>query len=730
MRELRPGVVSVVLVNFKGTDDTLTCIRELQAADWPAERLEIIVVENDSGDEFAGPLRDSALDFRLIETGANLGFTGGCNRGVAESTGEYVAFLNNDARPDSAWIRAAVATFERDQGVGAVASKVLDWDGVNVDFTEASITWYGMGYKPHAGQPDTGEWTTERDVLFGTGAAMFIRATVFEELGGFDDRYFMFYDDVDLGWRLNLLGWTMRYQPASIAFHKHHASMKAFGEFRETYLLERNALFTLYKNLGDDELDRVLPAAIALAIRRAVGRGELDSTQLDLRRKGDDRQAGMPVSRMTMAGVFAVDQFVEQLPSLAETRREVQRTRRRSDRELRHLFGNVDEPAYPIAAYLDGYARILAALDPAAFHTRRRILMVVADVADARRQSELARRLAVDHAVRMVGIDVTPLPDDTYEVASAEAGGLAAHEEWAQLCIAPLSLVESIPELASSNKPFVLTVLAGDLDSLSDSDGAGVRERLLAETDFVLVDSDETRRRWLGMQWATGRLTRSFSGASLSVAVLPAVAQERDADGDVASVQWVGSRSPAVHAMVLEAVAALASDAVTLVDGAEPPTLATIVDASDVASALAVGEAVLRSAAAGSPIIALGSGPIADRVAADGLGLVVETVTAESVAAAITSLARGGRAGFSQRLEAVREGIVGTADLTALIEFCLRPTRGGRPVLSPPAPPGALEPTPFAADQRAVVPVASRARAAYHRYVPTAIRGRITRWRA
>lgn len=328
MTERKPGVVSVILVNYKGTDDTLTSIAELRKQDWPQDKLEVIVVENGSGPEHLGRLKASSLDFTLIDAGANLGFTGGCNLGVEKSSGEVVAFLNNDARPDTGWVREAMATFASGADIGAVASKVLDWEGVNVDFTEAAMTWYGMGYKPFAGSPDTGRWESETDVLFGTGAAMFIRAELFEQLDGFDDRYFMFYEDVDLGWRLNLLGWRFRYQPKSVAFHKHHASMNKFGDFRETYLLERNALFTLYKNLGDEQLAAALPGSLALAVRRAVGRGELDSTELDLRNPGDDSVPTIPVPKTSMAGIYGVDQFVEQLPSMTESRRQIQADRK------------------------------------------------------------------------------------------------------------------------------------------------------------------------------------------------------------------------------------------------------------------------------------------------------------------------------------------------------------------------------------------------------------------
>ena len=206
MTRVREGVVSVVLVNFRGVDDTLRAVEELGALDWPAARLEVVVVENASGDDSLERLRTLGSRITLVESRENLGFAGGCNLGVSRSSGEYVALLNNDARPHPHWIAEAVAAFDSNPKIGAVASKVLDWDGRRVDFVDASVTWYGMGFKPFVGEVYRDSHEESRNVLFGTGAAMFVRRAVFDALGGFDERYFMFFEDVDLGWRLNHAG--------------------------------------------------------------------------------------------------------------------------------------------------------------------------------------------------------------------------------------------------------------------------------------------------------------------------------------------------------------------------------------------------------------------------------------------------------------------------------------------------------------------------------------------
>ncbi len=337
--QIRPGVVSVVLVNYKGADDTITALRAFDDVDWPRHLLELVVVDNASGDGSIERIREAVPEARVLDAGGNTGFAGGCNLGVAHSTGEYVAFLNNDARPGPRWIGAAVEALESDRTVGAVASKVLDWEGERIDYVDGALTWFGMGYKREVEKPDTGEWDTAKDVLFGTGAAMFMRTELYREIGGFDERFFMFYEDVDLGWRLNLLGYRVRYVPESVAYHKHHVTMKKFGNFRESYLLERNALLSMYKNFDDESLAKALPAAMALAVRRSLARADVDATTLDLQRSpGGDDVGSLDIPKMALTGPYAIDYFVEQLEGLDVARRELQARRRRTDRELFPLF--------------------------------------------------------------------------------------------------------------------------------------------------------------------------------------------------------------------------------------------------------------------------------------------------------------------------------------------------------------------------------------------------------
>lgn len=528
-----PGV-SVVVVNYRGTEDTLTCLRALRSElAYPADRLQLICVDNASGDGGAQQLR-AEPGVHFVQAPENLGFAGGCNLGATHATGQVLAFLNNDARPHRDWIGAAVTTLRENPTVGAVASKVLDWDGKLIDFVDGGLTWFGMGYKRFAGQPDDGSHDKARDVLFGTGSALLVRAGLFRELGGFDERFFMFYEDVDLGWRLNLRGWRVRYEPASVTYHRHHASMSTVDVSREYYLLERNALASLYKNLSDETLAKVLPAALALAVRRATARGELDATQLEItRRPVDPAEDAKPVEvpRATLAGILAIDQFVELLPSLGRSREIEQAARVRTDADLVPLMRKALEPAYPLPRYLAAHEALVEAFGlEQAFGKPRRILVITGDAiaeqmaGPAIRAWNMAEVLSDEHDVRLVTINprCSP-PDSSFAVVHSPRRELESHVAWADVVVLQGHVLEFLPSVKQPGStkivvcdvydPMHLELLEqakDDTDEQRGKDLIGVTKVLntqLERGDFFLCASERQRHFWLGHLAALGRLT-------------------------------------------------------------------------------------------------------------------------------------------------------------------------------------------------------------------------------
>jgi len=539
-------LVSVVLVNYKGAEDTITCLQSFEQVDWPADSLELIVVDNDSGGDDVARIRREVPGAVVIEAGENSGFAGGCNTGVRHARGEVVGFINNDARPDPQWVRAAVEVLQRDRSVAAVASKVLDWEGTHIDYVDGSLTWFGMGYKREVERPDSGEWETPRDVLFGTGAAMFVRKDVYETVGGFDERFFMFYEDVDLGWRLNLLGWRVRYVPGSVAFHKHHASMNKFGSYRETFLLERNALFSMIKNYGDDALSRTLAPALMLAISRAAERGEIDPGALDLKRSpGGDDIGDMSVPKVTMAGVLAIADAATDVAGLWADRARLQEQRTRSDLELAPLFRQAIEPAFPLARYLKAHGELVESFGIAElFATRRRILVITGDplaakmAGPAMRAWAIAEHLSEEHDVRLVSTSSASISDARFEVSAVGVPDqLKPHEAWADIVVFQGFAMASAPWLARSQKIIVCDIYDPmHLEQLEQTRGQedGQRTRDVANTttvlnqqlsrgDFFLCASEKQRHFWLGQMAAVGRLNPATYDADSSLSKLLAV---------------------------------------------------------------------------------------------------------------------------------------------------------------------------------------------------------------
>ncbi len=527
MRKLVPGRVSVVLVNYRGAEDTIACLDSLRDLDYP--EFEVVVVDNASGDGSAEVLTARFPDARVLALQENTGFAGGCNHGAAQATGQYLAFLNNDARPDPAWLRAAVDALHADTSVACVASKVLDWEGTTVDFVDAALSFYGHGFKLHVGAPEGSIPDRAGDVLFASGAAMVMPTDVFERVGGFDPRYFMFFEDVDLGWRLWLLGYRVRYVPESLVYHRHHRSMDSYGSWREHYLLERNALFTIFKNYEDENLKRVLPAALMLAVRRGVTLGGADAHELDLQRgSGDEQEPVASVAKQTLAPVYAIDALVEQIESLAETRRGLQRARRRNDQEIVRMFRLPFHPNIGDPEFVDGFDAVVEAFGVKdVFTERRRIVVATGDTlapqmaGPAIRAWQIAIALCREHDVELVTtIECRDISHPDFRVRKVTDAELNDLVNGSDVTIFQGYLMNQHPVLLHTNKIVIADIYdpfhLEQLEQARDAGEAGRRVIVRAATevlneqltrgDLFLCASRKQRDFWLGQLAAVGRV--------------------------------------------------------------------------------------------------------------------------------------------------------------------------------------------------------------------------------
>src|SRR2546423_10826122 len=257
--------VSIVIPNWNGAAHLPDCLDAVAELDYPAGLMEVIVVDNGSADDSRDLVEQGYPDVRLVALPRNEGFAAACNAGARESRSECLAFMNNDMRAEATWLRRLVEAYEPSEGYVCVAGVILNWDGSRLDFVEGTVNFHGLAWQEHFKKPVREELIHDgADLLFACGGSMLISREVYLDLGGFDAAYFAYYEDVDLGWRLWLAGYKVRLAGAARIFHRHHGSAAAMAKHVPAFLYERNALFTLFKNLSDENLPRVSAPSLLL----------------------------------------------------------------------------------------------------------------------------------------------------------------------------------------------------------------------------------------------------------------------------------------------------------------------------------------------------------------------------------------------------------------------------------------------------------------------------------
>lgn len=243
--------LSVVIVNYEGGELLLSCLRSLSEQGLP---LQLIVVDNGSADGSASAAARCFPHLEVVRPGVNLGFAGGANAGAAHAHGDVLLFLNPDVRVEPGCAAALLAEFD-DPHTGIA--------GPALHVAASALVEYGATVDP-LGSPIG--LTRVRPPLYVPGCALAVRRSLFKRLGGFDERFFMFAEDVDLCWRALLAGWDVRVVPGAVATHVGGASAPggypSAGALETTRfrvaLRERNTLATLLKCYG------LAPACFAL----------------------------------------------------------------------------------------------------------------------------------------------------------------------------------------------------------------------------------------------------------------------------------------------------------------------------------------------------------------------------------------------------------------------------------------------------------------------------------
>jgi GT2 family glycosyltransferase len=242
--------LSVVIVNWNSVDDLRGCLRSM--AEQTHRDLELIVVDNGSVDGSPDMVRQEFPHVTLLAETENLGFAEACNRGIRRSSASWVVMLNNDTVALPEWAEAlADAARDAEPTCGMLQSLMLFQSKPDtINSTGIQLQRGGRGIDRHGGQPNA---ALPADAIFcpTAGAAAYRRAmldAIELPTGYFDSSYFMYYEDMDLGWRARLSGWSARFVPGSVVLHRYHGSSDRHGQEKLLIMSTTNRLRTVLKN--------------------------------------------------------------------------------------------------------------------------------------------------------------------------------------------------------------------------------------------------------------------------------------------------------------------------------------------------------------------------------------------------------------------------------------------------------------------------------------------------
>lgn len=240
---------SVIVVNFNRKDLLRRCLASLSQQRDVA--FEIIVVDNGSTD--GGPqiieteFGSGFPPLTLIRNAENRGFCAANNQGIARARAPFIALLNNDAEADPGWLAALLSAFDGRPEIGMAASKILVYeDPRRIDKAGHLIYFDGQNRGRGSGEWDQGQYDQVEEVLWPDGCAAMYRKAMLDEIGGFDEDFFAYADDAELGMRARMAGWGCLYIPTAVVRH-HRGSTLGVLSTQRLELIERNRILLAAK---------------------------------------------------------------------------------------------------------------------------------------------------------------------------------------------------------------------------------------------------------------------------------------------------------------------------------------------------------------------------------------------------------------------------------------------------------------------------------------------------
>jgi len=325
-------LVSVVIPNWNGKEYLRDCIASLREQTY--NNLEIIVVDNASTDDSVEYLRKSFPEVKVIKHSKNLGFGAANNTGIRAAQGKYIMMLNNDTRLEPKCIEELRKSIDKDEKFGACASKILlEYESNLLDVAGIAVCLDGLSIG--RGRLERGDkFNDEEEVFFASDCACLYKKEMLDDIRLtkeiYDEDFFAYADETDMGWRAQLAGWKCIYNPEAVVHHLHSASSSNYSPFK-AFLVERNRIWVAVKSFPVSFLVlgifytilRYFYQALgALTGKGAAGKFTKEANKFEL------------IKILIKANISAL----LGLPKMLKKRREIMKKKRISNREIYTLF--------------------------------------------------------------------------------------------------------------------------------------------------------------------------------------------------------------------------------------------------------------------------------------------------------------------------------------------------------------------------------------------------------
>lgn len=268
-------LVSIVILNWNGRKFLEQFLPSVFASTY--SNFNIVVADNASTDDSIPFLQSYFPLVKVIPLSKNFGFAQGYNEALKQVQSDYYVLLNSDVEVSPSWIEPVIRLMENDEKIGACQPKLLQYGSRgNFEYSGASGGWIDLlGYPFARGrifdncEPDKGQYDAVEPVFWSSGAAMFVRARLYHELGGLDEYFFAHQEEIDFCWRLQRAGYKVYCCPESVVYHVGGGTLPK-GNSRKVFLNFRNNLIMMMKNMHFSEAIWKIPFRVLLDIVSAL----------------------------------------------------------------------------------------------------------------------------------------------------------------------------------------------------------------------------------------------------------------------------------------------------------------------------------------------------------------------------------------------------------------------------------------------------------------------------